>query len=79
LPGEPPGRRYSATARDTDRAAWGVVQEYCAELSKEQAQRVVTIWIKNGVLKIDPYRDPEQRRERQGLTVGTRPGDTWEG
>jgi hypothetical protein len=78
LPGEPPGRRYSPTARDTDRAAWSVVQEHYPGLTKEQCQHVIKTWVNNDVLKAEPYHDPEQRKERQGLVVGKRPGDTWE-
>jgi hypothetical protein len=78
LPGDPPGRRYSPTPRDSDRAAWAVVQEHSPGLTKEQCQHVIKTWVKNEVLKPESYHDPEQRRERQGLIVGQRPGDSWE-
>jgi hypothetical protein len=77
LPGEPQGRRYTAGA-SKDRAAWIVVQEFCPELTDEQARFVVKTWLKNEVLKSTQYDDPKERKPRQGLRVGHRPGDIWE-
>lgn len=75
--GPEPGRRYSG-AKQAKRAAWIVVQEFCPKLNDEQAQKVINTWLDTGVLRNEPYDDPKEHREQLGLTVGKRPGDTWE-
>lgn len=76
--GPAPGRRYSAAAH-AKRAAWPTVQEFCPNLTRDQAQKVVATWVETGVLISAAYDDPQDRKSYQGLSVGKRPGDTWSG
>jgi AAA domain len=75
--GPEPGRRYSAAAQSTKRAAWGVVTDVLPSLTKEQAQKAIATWLDAGVLINSDYEDPKERRMMQGVVVGKRPGDTW--
>jgi len=75
--GPEPGRRYSA-AQQAKRAAWTVVKEVLPRLTQEQAQKVIATWLDNGVLINGEYDDPKERRKQNGVTVGKRPGDTWD-
>jgi hypothetical protein len=72
------GRRYSPAVQAQERAAWPVVQEFCPGLTEEQAKGVIATWIENDVLKAEKYEDPKERKKRQGLVIGVRPGNGWD-
>jgi hypothetical protein len=72
-----PDGRYSPAPNAQKRAAWKVVQEFCPEISREQASQVISEWINTGVLIVKSHKDPENRSESPSLFVGKRPGDTW--
>jgi hypothetical protein len=78
--GPAPGRRYSPAPQSTDRAAWHVVLSELPELiSEKQAKEVISTWIKNGVLEVREYDDPNDPRKTgkpKGLFVNAakRPG-----
>jgi hypothetical protein len=73
------GSRYSGAAQAQDRAAWRVVIQVCPKLSEKSAKRVIATWIKNGILKDEPYDDPGGcRHPRKGLIVVKRPGEKWD-
>jgi hypothetical protein len=69
------GQRYSDGSKATTRAAWPVVQRYCPDRNEAQCREIIRIWIKNGVLFIEDYDDPVERKPRKGLRVcdGKRP------
>jgi Mesyanzhinovviridae DNA polymerase len=55
--------KQAATARQ----AWPLVQKHCPDKTREQCCRIVTGWIKKGLLYEDTYDDPVYRRQRRGL------------
>jgi hypothetical protein len=70
------GQRYSDAAKATDRAAWKVVKRHCAGKTEAQCREIVRTWVKNDVLRPEPYKDPVERKERSGLRLDNskRPG-----
>jgi AAA domain len=74
--GLPDGRRYSDNNAAKDRAVWPVVQRHAPSLSEDQARKIIATWRANDVLRIIPYKDPIDRKNRQGLVVNParRPG-----
>jgi hypothetical protein len=48
LPGKLAGRRYTAMAQATTRAAWKVVVEVCPSLNEKQARKVIKTWGQEG-------------------------------
>jgi hypothetical protein len=67
--GLPNGRRYSDSPAAKDRAAWKVVQKHAPDKTPEQAREIIKAWVKNGVLRVDDYDDPERRTKVAGLFV----------
>jgi AAA domain/Toprim domain len=63
------GQRYSNDGNAQDRAVWKVVQKHAPDLTEEQAREVIKTWVKNKVLVREPYHDPIERKDRQGLFV----------
>jgi hypothetical protein len=55
-----------------------VVQEHCPSLTEAQAKKVISTWIKNGVLEKRDHEDPKDRHKHPSLFVAKRPGDSWE-
>jgi hypothetical protein len=73
--GLPNGQRYSDAPKAADRAAWKAVQRHCPDRTEPQSREIVKTWVKNGVLIIEDYDDPMERKPRKGLRVchGKRP------
>jgi hypothetical protein len=69
------GSRFSAASSADKRAAWKVVAEHAPAKSERQARDIINAWVKNDVLVKAEYIEPDQRRPRTGLRVGTRPGN----
>jgi hypothetical protein len=69
------GQRYSDAPRVTDRAAWSAVQRHCPSRTENQCRAIVKTWTKSGVLTVEEYDDPIERKPRKGLRVcqGKRP------
>jgi hypothetical protein len=72
-----PGGRYSSARNATKRAAWRVVQQFCPDLTPNQARQVIANWVETGVLVLADHKDPKDRHDSPSLFVGKRPGDTW--
>jgi hypothetical protein len=74
--GHPTGERYTNAAAATDRAVWSIVQKFAADKSEAQCRTVIQAWVRSGLLFVEPYDSPRQRRERKGLFVdhAKRPG-----
>ena len=64
------GVLFTPTRRgqSTDRWAGNVFVEMLG-MTEEQAALLVSVWLKNGVLVRTTYRDPVQRKDREGVTV----------
>jgi hypothetical protein len=69
------GQRYSA-GNAKDRHAWHVVQRHYSDKTESQCREIIKKWVATGLLKIEDYEDPEQRKTRKGLRVDNtkRPG-----
>ena len=61
------GALYSVSRAGRDNSRWvgNVVHE--GRMSEEQAVRIVATWVKNGVLYKHVFRDPNTRKDRDGL------------
>jgi hypothetical protein len=62
------GRLYSAAPSAKTRAAWRVLHEICPAQTEERCRKVISAWVKNGVLTIGSYRDEKERKELDGIT-----------
>ena len=71
--GMPDGNRYTNYSAATKRAAWPIVQKYCPGKTEGQCRRIITGWIKQGLLYEDEYIDPVHRRSQMGLFVRNPP------
>jgi len=67
--GMPDGNRYTNHSAATKRAAWPIVQKYCPGKTEGQCRRIITGWIKKGLLYEDEYIDPVRRHSQTGLFV----------
>jgi hypothetical protein len=67
--GLPNGQRYSDHGEATTRAAWNVVKEHCPDRTEKQCRTITQAWIENGVLVVEEYDDPVQRRPGKGPRV----------
>lgn len=67
--GLPNGQRYSDAPKAAARSAWQAVQRHCPDRSEAQSRDIVKTWVKNGVLVIEDYDDPVDRKPRKGLRV----------
>jgi hypothetical protein len=73
---EPTGERYYHGGAATGRAAWKAVQSVVPHKNQQQCQEIIKQWVKSGVLEVEPYKSPADRKERSGLRVNSikRPG-----
>jgi hypothetical protein len=67
--GMPNGQRYSSDNAAKDRAVWPVIQEYLPNRTDGQCREIIRTWLTDGVLYVDDYDDPIQRKPRKGLHV----------
>ena len=77
--GPEPGRRYSPSARATDRNPVPAILEIADTLTETQARSLLTDWLKNACLISRDYDDPRDRKSRKGIFIGTRPGSSFDG
>jgi hypothetical protein len=63
------GQRYSASSAAGKRAVWPVVQTHCPDKTEAQCREIVGTWLKNGVLFVEEYDDPERREKAKGLRL----------
>jgi len=63
------GNRYSNASKADERAAWPVVARHCPEKNEEQCRRIISAWIKSGLLSKRKYNNPAARKEASGLWV----------
>jgi hypothetical protein len=63
------GQRYSHASAAGTRAAWPVVQRHCPGRTEAQCRVIIKTWIKSGLLYLDDYDDPVERKLRKGLRV----------
>jgi DNA polymerase I-like protein with 3'-5' exonuclease and polymerase domains len=63
----PDGTRYSNHASAKRRAAWPIVQKYCADKTESQCRQIIASWIEQGLLYEDEYIDPHRRHSQTGL------------
>ena len=61
------GTPYSDNNAAKKRAAWKVIRKYAPTKNEAQCREIIRVWVKNGVVFIDEYRDEERRREAKGL------------
>jgi hypothetical protein len=62
------GERYSDSAAAKDRAAWRIVT-VARHKEEGPAKRVIATWVRNGLLKVEHYDSPGQRKPVSGLIV----------
>jgi hypothetical protein len=62
------GERYSDSAAAKDRAAWRIVT-VARHKEEGPAKRVIATWVGNGLLKVEHYDSPGQRKPVSGLIV----------
>jgi hypothetical protein len=70
------GRRYTDSRRG-DGTRWvGLLLMEACHVNEVQAATMIRTWIKNGVLRVEQYRDPVERKDRSCLRVNAtkRPG-----
>lgn len=74
--GRPTGERFSNAPASMDRAAWPVVQRFAPEKAEKQCRTIIHQWLNTGVLVVDDYHSPNDRKTRKGLSVNNtkRPG-----
>jgi hypothetical protein len=74
--GNPTGRRYSNAPAAKDRAAWPVVLRHYPGKPEGACREIIHAWLTSGLLYVEDYDDPKQRRPQQGLLVDDkkRPG-----
>jgi hypothetical protein len=65
----PHGIPYSDSNAAKQRAAWKVVARHTSIKTEEQCREIVRIWVRNGVLISDKYRDEKHGRDASGLRV----------
>jgi hypothetical protein len=67
--GLPNGQRSSGANAAKKRAAWPIIQRHCPNRTEKQCREIVEAWIKTGLLYIENYEDPIQRKPQKGLCV----------
>jgi hypothetical protein len=67
--GNATGRRYTEGNKTTARSAWPVVQRHCPDRTEAQCREIIRTWLKNEVLVMEEYDDPETRKPAKGLLV----------
>jgi hypothetical protein len=74
--GLPDGSRYSDHNAAKKRAAWQVVARHALQKNEAQCREIIRVWVRNGVLVLDEYRDEERHETVKGLRVDPtkRPG-----
>jgi AAA domain len=75
--GLPDGQRYSDNNAAKKRAAWKVVTNELPDKTEAQARSIINTWVKNGVLFLEEYTNPDNRHAGMGLRLnqGNRPGE----
>ena len=70
------GRSPISPAKQTtgDRAVLRVVLDHCPTLTTEQAQTVISTWLKTAMIESRDHHDPTLHKMRAGLFVVKRPG-----
>ena len=63
------GRRYSNANTAKKRGAFHAVQKHCPDKTEGECRRIITAWVKQGLLYEDEYNDPVDRDMRTGLFV----------
>jgi hypothetical protein len=74
--GLPDGNRYTDAAKAGEREAWKVVTKHVSTKSEAQAREVIKTWVKNNVLNVKKYPNPDTRKDVNGLYLdhAKRPG-----
>jgi hypothetical protein len=67
--GLPDGNRYSDAGNAKERAAWRIVVKHAPTKTEPQAREIIRQWVKNGVLVSEPYENPINRHQANGLRV----------
>jgi AAA domain len=62
-------RRYSNAPNATDRAVWPVVKRHCPDKTESQCREIIHAWLDTGLLYLEQYDDPVDRKKRNGLHV----------
>src|SRR5262249_16180657 len=71
--GKPTGQGYSnGNKASDDRAVWRVVQRHHPDKPEGQCREIVNTWLSTGLLYLEDYEDPVQRKPRKGLSVNNR-------
>lgn len=70
------GERYSGAPSARTRAAWKVVQRHAPDKTETQCRDVVKTWLATGLLVVENYDSPKERKTVEGLRVdpSKRPG-----
>jgi AAA domain len=70
------GERYSGAPSAKTRAAWRIVQRHAPDKTEPQCREIVKTWIANGLLVVEEYTSPNERKPFEGLRVhhSKRPG-----
>jgi hypothetical protein len=61
------GTPYSDHSAAKKRAAWKVVNKYAPAKNESQCREIIRVWVKNGVVIVDEYKDEERRDTAKGL------------
>ena len=64
--GRPTGQLFGPTTQSKDRWA-GKVLMTLLDISEDKAKEMLKAWFKSGVLYVEDYEDPQQRKVRQGV------------
>jgi AAA domain len=76
--GLPDGGRYSDGPNAKRRAAWKVVLKHAPKKSEHQAREIIKTWVETGLLVLEEYEDPVDRKCLLGLKIDPtkQPGTT---
>jgi hypothetical protein len=61
------GTPYSDNNAAKKRAAWKVVHKYAPTKNEAQCREIIRVWVKNGVVFVDEYKDEARREVAKGL------------
>jgi hypothetical protein len=73
--GLPDGNRYTDAPNVIERAAWRVIEKFCAGKSEAACRQIIKLWLKSGLLIRRTYENKATRKPANGLWVdnGKRP------
>jgi hypothetical protein len=73
---EEKGERYSGAPSAKTRAAWKIVHRHAPDKTEAQCREIVKTWIANGLLIVEEYDSPKERKTIEGLCIdhSKRPG-----